>query len=118
MRASKRFAAGAALERIGVGQQRAFARNVPDLAFEDLVLAQALDDLLARQAFRNRDPMLDGAAAHERFAHLPQRRLLLEFVLAGPKRLPGGKHGKRHLIGLEGGGAADHAVLLEDLRDL
>ena len=52
----------AALELVGVRQQRPFARGLVDVAGEDIVLVEAGDDLVARQAFRNRDRVQDGLA--------------------------------------------------------
>ena len=57
----QRVAGIAALEHVGVGQQRALARRLLDVADQQVALVQALDDLLAGQPLRDRQLVLEHA---------------------------------------------------------
>ena len=81
-------AAGAALEFIGFRQQRTFTRNFMDVAGQNLVIAQTLDDLLAGQPFRDRDHVQNRLALHHRVDHVLQRGVLLELIFAGLELAP------------------------------
>ena len=70
-------------ETIGIRQQRTLRRDLHDLSGQVRIGPQALDDLLAGQAFRHRNLLQDGAALDERVENLAHARFFLDFVFAG-----------------------------------
>ena len=72
----------AAREIVGLRQQRAFLRDLADIAGEEIDLGEPRDDLLGGQPFGNREGVLHHLALDDRLDRLAQGDLLGELVLA------------------------------------
>ncbi len=96
----------AAVEMIAVGQQAAFARNVLDVAREDLVLQQPRDDLLGGEPFRHGEGVLHDLAVDDGLQDIAHARMLGEDILASLE-LGARLHG-------EHAADEDQAVLVDD----
>ena len=77
------FTREAAIEVIAVRQQASFARDILDVAGENVALQQPGDDLLGRQAFRNGQLMLHHLAVDDGLDHVADAGMLLEEIFAG-----------------------------------
>ena len=86
------LAADAAGEVIGIGQQRALARNLPNVADQNVVIRQAGDDLLGGQPLRHADLMLDDFALDHRGNDVAHACMRLELILAGLEIVVGLEH--------------------------
>ena len=77
------LARDAAGEVVGVGQQRALARDFLDVAGQDVVLQEPRDDLLGGQTLRNGELVRHHAALDDGGDHVAQAGVRLELVFAG-----------------------------------
>ena len=103
-------------EFIGLGQQRAFPRNLANGPRENLVLGQPRDDLLGGQAFRNRHEMLHHLAFDNGADDVAQTGVLLERIFA---RLEAGARFQcEHASVKRPAIVVDHAFTLKNLRDV
>ncbi|MFK4683370.1 hypothetical protein ABIF39_005127 [Bradyrhizobium diazoefficiens] len=70
-------------ELVGLGQERALARQLAHAAGEDIVVGEPCHDLLGGQAFRNRDGMLHHLAFDDGGDDVAQGCVLLERIFTG-----------------------------------
>src|SRR5205823_8581415 len=70
-------------ETIALGQQRALARNVFDVADENLTVEQAVHDLLGGQTLLKRDSVRDDLAFHHGLDHVADTRMPAKHIFAG-----------------------------------
>src|SRR6185437_946720 len=108
--------AGAARKLVGLRQQRALARNLAHRAREDVVLGQLGQDLLGRQALRNRDGVLHDLAFDDGGDDVAQARVLLEGIFAGLE-IGTGLH-REHAADEQPRIDVDHAFTLQDVGDI
>ncbi|AHY51088.1 hypothetical protein BJS_03936 [Bradyrhizobium japonicum SEMIA 5079] len=110
------IARGPARELVGLGQQRAFTRQLADAAGEDVVVGQPRHDLLGGQAFRDRDGMLHHLALDDGGDDVAQGGVFLERILTRLEvraRLQRGDAGDEH-PGIDVG----HAFPVQRLGDV
>src|SRR5262249_4635685 len=105
------------LETVGVGKQRSFGGNVGDVSLEIGVRLQPLDDLLAGQAFGERDLVVDRLALDQRVEHLAHGGVLSEFVFTSLQGTFAPQIGEVNDAGHEQAAVGDHLVVLEPLGD-
>ena len=110
-----RHALGAAGELVGIGQQRAFGRNFANLADQDFILLQALDDLLAGQPFGNGEFVQDRLALDQEVHDVAHAGMFGKQVLAGLELVAG--LGQEH-AGEKQRGVVDDAFALQASRNL
>jgi hypothetical protein len=109
------LAGHAALELVGVGQERALAGDLGEVAGQDLVLLQAFDDLLGGEPLRNGHGVEDGLALGQHVHGIVNAGTRLEQELA---RLQVAPLAARQGVDLEEQGLLDHALALQDRGDV
>ena len=105
----------AAAELIGLRQQRAFGRDGGDVAGEDVIGHQPVDDLLAGQPLGDGDRINDGAPLDHDVHDLAHARLRRDEILAGLDIALVAVEGDRHA---EDPAIGDDAGILERLGDV
>ena len=104
------LARGAAREPVGLRQQRAFARDVADVAGQHVVLEQPLHDLVGGQALGDGEGVLHHLAFDDGLDHVAQACVAGELVLAVFEFVPRLQHQR---AGDEQIGLVDHALALQ-----
>ncbi len=95
---------------IGLRQERALSGHFADVANENIVVAQTLNDLLAGQAFGNRHRMEDLLATDKRVDDIVHAGFGVEKIFAGLDAIASTFHPKR---GIHEDRAVDYAFGLE-----
>ena len=104
----------ASLEIVGVGHQRALARGLSDLAGQNRVLAEPVDDLFAGQTLGDGELVSNHAVRNELILDLVHAHARLERVLA---TFQGAAIAVEHGENVEPHRAVDHARALELIGD-
>src|SRR5262249_60871757 len=73
----------AACEAVALGQKRALARDVFDIAGEDIAFQEMLHDLLGGPPFGQRDGVLDDLAPHHGVDYVADAGVAAEHIFAG-----------------------------------
>ena len=108
------LASHAPRELVSLGQDRAFARRLLDLAEQDIVVAQPLRDLVAGQALRNGQRMQHDLAGNQLHLDVMQADIGLERIFAA---LQSGAAAVEQRHRPEPQRAVDHAGALELVAD-
>src|SRR5262249_46245005 len=113
---NKLFTRKTAIEVIAVRQQASFARDILDVAGENVALQQPRNDLLRREAFRNGQLMLHHLAVDDGLDDIADAGVFLEEIWPGLEPAAGleGEHaaGENHAM------LVDHAFALEQVGDV